>query len=685
MVQKKIRQFCCISLRWQKWSLALLFFFFIVGGFVSVQARKRASHKQKPTSNAQLDEGQMRLYDYFFQAALRQMEIVDSITAATDYEYYNRYLKAPEMMYCLEHARAINPASREVPMEIGLWPLEHMNVNIDDVLYTYCPLKDSLVAQVGEDSIGVRKVLEDLIKNLYTAPVSPYYLERMAEVSSNKTSNMGYAIVALKKLSEVQPERKAELTRRIVAYEECGYDGDRGPLYDKLEAVEGETEEILWLRYRDADEKAKIKLLKHFLRKNPHNMNVTLTLASHYLNKGENKRAAKILKAARTIDPENAELGLLMVDYLDSVGRKEESRIMEDSLLLYADMEDDVRINRTRKRMEEILHTPDSLNGALTYYHKIAQRYPCTDMVRMCYYFTCKHNASQDTIAYYAQILFNEFNESNSDMTTIGDGTVMDVGVLDFLFEYYLQRKQFAQAEEICRMGMDINSDFYRLQLKEKFAYRWATVLNQQQRYMEAIDAIEKIVNEIKNEELPYFVARPRFYHDSEVQCRERISQGYSILGDMYYQQKDYSKAFAAYDSALIYVPDNAACLNNYAYYLTLRNEQPDKAEEMAHRSVELDSLNKTYLDTYAWVLYANGRAVLAKFYIDRVVSPQDSDEILLNDESLSAEILQHAAAIYAACQEQKIAQRYKELAEEKHRSQVKKALEQKNNKNDTP
>jgi tetratricopeptide (TPR) repeat protein len=44
--------------------------------------------------------------------------------------------------------------------------------------------------------------------------------------------------------------------------------------------------------------------------------------------------------------------------------------------------------------------------------------------------------------------------------------------------------------------------------------------------------------------------------------------------------------------------------LNNYAYYLSLRNENLDRAKEMAMKSVELDPYNSNNLDTYAWVLY---------------------------------------------------------------------------------
>jgi tetratricopeptide (TPR) repeat protein len=44
--------------------------------------------------------------------------------------------------------------------------------------------------------------------------------------------------------------------------------------------------------------------------------------------------------------------------------------------------------------------------------------------------------------------------------------------------------------------------------------------------------------------------------------------------------------------------------LNNYSYYLSLRSQKLEKAEEMSRRAVNTEPDSPTYLDTYAWVLY---------------------------------------------------------------------------------
>jgi tetratricopeptide (TPR) repeat protein len=82
------------------------------------------------------------------------------------------------------------------------------------------------------------------------------------------------------------------------------------------------------------------------------------------------------------------------------------------------------------------------------------------------------------------------------------------------------------------------------------------------------------------------------------------LEQFYSTLGDTYNELGNYAASYSAYDKVLKINPENSIVLNNYAYYLSLRSLDLDKAKEMSAKSVELDPYNSSNLDTYAWVLY---------------------------------------------------------------------------------
>ena len=105
------------------------------------------------------------------------------------------------------------------------------------------------------------------------------------------------------------------------------------------------------------------------------------------------------------------------------------------------------------------------------------------------------------------------------------------------------------------------------------------------------------------------------------------VSDFYSVMGDLYFQKNMRKEAYAAYDSCLQWKGDNIGCLNNYAYYLSVHDEQLDKAEQMSSKTVKQEPKNATYLDTYAWVLFKLGRYAEAKVYIEQALQ-NDTDSV---------------------------------------------------------
>ena len=91
------------------------------------------------------------------------------------------------------------------------------------------------------------------------------------------------------------------------------------------------------------------------------------------------------------------------------------------------------------------------------------------------------------------------------------------------------------------------------------------------------------------------------------------------LLGDAYNGAKEYDKSDQAYDNALAINPNNEYVLNNYSYFLALRKTNLEKAEKMAALLTKNHPDNLSYIDTYAWVLYQEGKYKDAKKTIERV------------------------------------------------------------------
>lgn len=109
----------------------------------------------------------------------------------------------------------------------------------------------------------------------------------------------------------------------------------------------------------------------------------------------------------------------------------------------------------------------------------------------------------------------------------------------------------------------------------------------------------------------------------------ELASQFESQLGDIHYKNKDFQKADAAYEKALKQNPNNAHALNNYAYYLSLREEKLERAAELGERLVKLYPNNPTYLDTYGWVLYVKKEYKEAEKYLSLAAQTTQSSTII--------------------------------------------------------
>ena len=120
----------------------------------------------------------------------------------------------------------------------------------------------------------------------------------------------------------------------------------------------------------------------------------------------------------------------------------------------------------------------------------------------------------------------------------------------------------------------------------------------------------------------------------------EMVSDLYMLMGDLLFKKDMKAEAYEAYDSCLQWRPDNIACLNNYAYFLSIDGKHLDKAEEMSRRTIKKEPENPTYLDTYAWVLFRQKRYAEAKIYIEQALKFDTVD--------VSADVLEHAGDIYA-------------------------------------
>ncbi len=113
----------------------------------------------------------------------------------------------------------------------------------------------------------------------------------------------------------------------------------------------------------------------------------------------------------------------------------------------------------------------------------------------------------------------------------------------------------------------------------------------------------------------------------------------YSTLGDAQSNLGNSEEADRVYELALRYDPENHNAMNNYAYNLSVRGENLEKAQELALKAMELEPENAAYLDTMGWIFYKMGEFEKAKRFIKASID--------LNADEASAEVLEHLGDVY--------------------------------------
>lgn len=94
----------------------------------------------------------------------------------------------------------------------------------------------------------------------------------------------------------------------------------------------------------------------------------------------------------------------------------------------------------------------------------------------------------------------------------------------------------------------------------------------------------------------------------------------WSTMGDTYHAMKKHAESDSCYEESLKLRPDNAYVLNNYAYYLSNRKKNLERAAEMAQQANELEPGNSAFQDTYGWISYQQGDYSNAEKWIKKAL-----------------------------------------------------------------
>ena len=349
---------------------------------------------------------------------------------------------------------------------------------------------------------------------------------------------------------------------------------------DKMDLLEKQigdneliTEQRLKIYNRLGNSKQVISELQKQIEKSPENTRYYNMLAQVYMNLGKEKDALKMFQKVKEIDPNDPYINVALLEYYDNKGDNEKA---------FGELLSAIR----NKNLD--------LNTKVSIYE---------------FWFT--KAGDSDKVDEQARQCGEAFAEIYPDNK---------IGYI-VLGAYYVSKEQWRNAQTTYLQALSIDSTdimawqnliFAEADLKENEAVRQHAIKALQYYPMQPVfywyAGVGSAIANQNDEAIAYLEKGRRFIADNAL-----MASFNSYLGDLYHEVGEETKAFDAYDRVLATDPDNVLVLNNYAYYLSLKNEDLDKALRMAARAVELEPKNATYLDTYAWVLFMKGNYVEAE------------------------------------------------------------------------
>lgn len=500
------------------------------------------------------------------------------------YDYF--FLEAARLKIKKEYAAAFNL-------------LEHclaINPNASSALYEmaqyYMYLK-----QIPQGQAALEKAVEN-------APDNFWYSQGLANLyqQQNETEK---ATALLERMAVNFPEKLDPLYALLEIY-------NQGEEYDKvitvlnrLEEKMGKNEQLSMEKFRIylqmKDNKNAFHEIESLVAEYPMDTRYQVVLGDVYLQNGKKEEAYNVYRKVLEEEPDNAMAMYSLASYYETTGQKELYQQQLDTLLLNKKVPSETKMNVMRQVVIQNEQEGRDSTQVINLFNRIMEQDPDDAQLPMLYaQYLLSKGMNKESLPVLRQVLQIDPTNTAARMMLLGEA---------------VRKEDYADVINLCEAGVEANPEML------EFYYYLAIAYNQAERTDDVIDICQRALK-----------------HVTDSSKKEVVSDFYTILGDAYHTKDLNEKAYAAYDSALVYNPSNIPALNNYAYYLSVERRDLDKAEEMSYKTVKAEPDNATYLDTYAWILFEKGNYAEARLYIDDAIK---------SDKEKSDVILEHCGDIY--------------------------------------
>ena len=372
--------------------------------------------------------------------------------------------------------------------------------------------------------------------------------------------------------------------------------------------------------------------------------NVLLRVAELYEKLGYKEKAAESVRGLLEIDPSNIALKKLAIDFYARNGYENEALKILDEILesLPDDLEArekraQIFINQNKwdeasKEFKYIINQPNvpleaKIGIGANYFAKSFTDSTALPIAKELFESIDKDTTYWQVKLYLGAIALFEKNDSLAieNFKYVTQNASWHVESWIQLGGLYFDNQRYEESETMMKEAIELFPNEFAVNLILGLS------LAQQSKTTEAIDYLKKAV-ELKptdvnalsaygfalgqlndNEKAAEFISRALVIDPENVNLLGQLGLIYNNINRMV-------ESDSLYELALQSDPQNALINNNYAYSLSERDLQLDRALEMIKIAIEADSSNSSYLDTYGWIFFKTGEYDKAYYYIKKAI-----------------------------------------------------------------
>ena len=448
------------------------------------------------------------------------------------------------------------------------------------------PANDAAMYELANMSFAQNKSTEAerLIRNAVTvAPDNEWYWSFLSEIYK-KTNNISELVLVLEELIRLRPDKEEYYYDRANAFMILKKTDQAVAAYDEIESKFGSSQDLSSAKQRIMLQQGKPEQVEEALetqiKNNPDDVRNYLYLSDVFIKSGNRNKAIEVLNRAKAIAPANAMVRLALADNFKALKQFDNTFI--ELKVAFADPN---------------LNIDEKVRIVLSFFPMFADFTARAYANELASIMTKTHPDEAKAFAIYGDVLFQEkkyieARDSYKKALKLNDQIYQ---IWEQLIRIEVSQGDFQQAVADGEEALTVFPNQAELYLFTGIAY------SQTKNY-------DKAVSYLKN-------AAELETEDPEIRV-----QIFSTLGDSYNALKKFKESDQSYDKVLELNPDNSYVLNNYAYYLSLRGENLDKAEKMSRRSVQLNPNNASSEDTYAWILFKLKKYAEAKTWIEKAL-----------------------------------------------------------------